>query len=164
MIVGKRLTNYEIAPFLLAGQPLDFTEVYKYLGVDVCSGSALTFSADNTIRSFYRAANAILYSRVKPNQDVLLKLLYTNCVPIVTYASAAKEFSASDMNRCHVAVNNCIRKIFSFALWESIRHLRLSHGFSCVYEIFAVSKRKFLEKALISPNLIVKSLSSLENG
>ena len=42
-------------------------------------------------------------------------------MPLVTYASAVREFKAADMYRCHVAVNNAIRKIFSFAVWQSIR-------------------------------------------
>ena len=97
---------------------LDFNvKKYKYLGVDLCAGKVLSFSPTTTIRSFHRAANAILYSRVKPSNDVLMKLLYSNCVPIITYASAIREFNAADMYRCHVAVNNAIRKVFSFAVW-----------------------------------------------
>ena len=131
---------------------------YKYLGVVLNAGKFLTFSSVCVIRSFHRAANSILYSRVKPNSDVLMKLLYTNCVPIISYACAVKEFSASDMYRCHVAVNNAIRRIYSFGVWQSIRHIRDSKGFKSVYEIFASAKRKFLSDAASSPNSIVRHL------
>ena len=161
MMIGKASEGQAISPLLLNNQPLGFTDSYKYLGVDICAGRCLTFSATNTIRSFHRAANSVLYSRVKPKNEVLMRILYTNCVPIITYASAAKEFSATDMTRCHVAVNNCIRKIFSFALWESIRHLRISYGYDSIYEIFASSKVKFMTKATASSNAIVRFLSSL---
>ena len=58
---------------------LDFNvKKYKYLGVDLCAGKELSFSPITTIRSFHKAANAILYSRVKPSNDVLMKLLYSN--------------------------------------------------------------------------------------
>ena len=113
------------------------------------------------IRSFHRAANAIFYSRVKPSETVLMKLLYTNCVPIITYASAAREFCSSDMYRCHVAINNAIRKMFSFHVWQSIRHLRISHGFKSIYEIYSSAKAKFLANASTSSNSIVRHLSSL---
>ena len=161
MIVGKRLNSISTAPLTLDGTPLDFISEYKYLGVVLCGGKKLTFSAMETTRSFYRAANSILHSRVKPDKKVLMNLLYSQCVPIVTYASAVKEFSASDMYRCHVAINNAIRKIYSFAIWESIRHIRINNGFKTVYEIFASAKKKFLTNARNSSNTVVSHLSNL---
>ena len=136
---------------------------YKYLGVILTSGNGLCFSATSTIRSFHRAANCVLHGRVKPNQQVLMRLIYSNCVPILTYACAVKEYSAADMRRCHVALNNAIRKIFSFAVWQSIRHLRISHGFKCIYELFERAKRKFISSASNSSNTVIARLASLEN-
>ena len=161
MIIGKSTPSTDFAPLVLNNQPLDFVSQYKYLGVDLCAGKVLSFSPTSTIRSFHRAANAILYSKVKPSNNVLMKLLYTNCVPIVTYASAVRVFSAADMYRCHVAVNNAVRKIFSFAVWESIRALRTSFGYKSIYEIFASTKAKFLANASSSSNSIVRHLSSV---
>ena len=161
MIIGKKLTETHFASLLLNDQPLEFVKEYKYLGVELCAGKTLTFSPLSMIRSFHRAANAIFYSRVKPSETVLMKLLYTNCVPIITYASAAREFCSSDMYRCHVAINNAIRKIFSFRVWQSIRHLRISHGFKSIYEIYSSAKAKFLANAPSSSNAIVSHLSSL---
>ena len=160
MIIGKNNERLTFCPLLLNGESLDFTNIYKYLGVEICAGKSLTFSAVNMLRSFRRAANAILYSPVKPSKEVLLRLLYTNCVPIITYASAAREFSAADMTQCNVAINNCIRKIFTFAVWQSIRDLRISHGYKSVYELFEESKGKFMQNASKSSNAIVKLLSS----
>ena len=119
------------------------------------------FLPKKPIRSFHRAANAILFSRVKRKNEILLKLLYGNCVPILTYGSAVREFSAVDMRRCHIALNNAIRRIFFFATWQSIRDLRINHGYRSIYEIYADSKEKFLTKASQSTNEIVRCLSSL---
>ena len=127
MIVGKN-PKYHYCALTIHGAPLDHVSEYRYLGVNLCSQKGLSFSSTTALRSFYRAANSILHSRVKPNNDVLMKLLYTNCVPILTYACAVKEFSASEMYRCHVAINNAIRKIYSFAIWQSIRQLCLANG------------------------------------
>ena len=102
---------------------IEFVSQYKYLGVLIQADRELSFSVVDVLRSFHRAANAILRSHVKPHNMILMKLLYTNCVPIITYACAVREFSASDMRRCHVAVNNAIRLIFSFGTWQSIRHI-----------------------------------------
>ena len=162
MIVGGKHNDEQVSPLFLNNQPLESVNQYKYLGVEICAGKSLTFPANNVIRSFHRAANAILFSRVKPRNEVLLKLLYTNCVPIVSYTCAVRLFSSADMNRCHVAINNAIRRIFSFATWQSIRHLRLMHGFKCIYEIFASARSKFMNKAPTSSNSIISHLSSLE--
>ena len=161
MVIGKLPADSQYASLLLRNEPLDFVDEYKYLGVDICAGKTLSFSPIATIRSFHRAANSILYSKVKPNNDILMKLLYTNCVPIITYASAVRVFSSTEMYRCHVAVNNAIRKIFSFAVWQSIRNLRISHGYKSIYELFSSAKAKFLANAPNSSNNIVSHLSRL---
>ena len=161
MVVGKPFADSRYASLLINDQPLDFVNEYKYLGGDLCAGKTLSFSPLATIRSFHRAANSILYSRVKPSQEVLLKLLYANCVPIITYASAVREFSAADMYRCHVAVNNAIRKIVSFRVWQSIRHVRTSYGYKSIYEIFSSAKAKFSADATSSSNSIIRHLSNL---
>ena len=162
MVVGKNLSD-TVNPILLGDAPLDFVSQYKYLGVTVQAGRELTFSVVDVLRSFHRAANSILRSQVKPHNTILMKLLYTNCVPIITYACAVREFSASDMRRCHVAVNNAIRFIFSFGTWQSIRHIRIEHGYKSIYEIFSIAKTKFLVTAKASYNTIVSHLASTIN-
>ena len=124
------------------------------------SKSGLSFSSTTVIRSFHRAANAILNGPVKPQSNVLLKLLYSNCVPILSYACAVKEYSSSDMYRCHVALNNAIRKILSYAVWQSIRHLRMSFGYDSLYEIFAKAESKFLASAAHSSNSVICHLAT----
>ena len=161
MVIGKPLIGSQFESLKLNSEPLEFVREYKYLGVLLCSGKTLTFSPTSAIRSFHRAANSILFSRVKPHKDILMKLLYTNCVTILTYAAAVTEFNAADMYRCHVAINNAIRKIFSFAVWQSIRHIRMSHGYESIYEICASAKSKFLARASVSTNTIVSYLCNV---
>ena len=151
MVIGKPLLT-DISPPLLNNLPLEFVSQYKYLGVVLKAGKSLSFCCTGVIRSFHRAANAILFSRKKPNQEVLMKLLYANCVPIISYACAVREFSASEMYRCHVAINNAIRRIYSYAVWQSIRHIRISNGYKSIYEIFTLAKTKFLKSAVLKPN------------
>ena len=160
MVIGKDFPEAELGPILINGISLDYVTEYKYLGVVLCSGRSLSFSATSTIRSFHRAANALFYSPVKPKNIILLKLLYSNCVPIITYACAVREFSSADMYRCHVAINNAIRKIYSYAVWQSIRHIRIENGFESIYEIFTTARDKFANSALTSSNSIVSHLAT----
>ena len=93
-------------------------------------------------------------------ENVLMQLLYTNCVSILTYGCAAKEFSASEMSSCNTAINMAIRKIFSYSRWESVRLLRQMSGFDSIYEIFEKAKSKFIRLASCSSNGIIKHLTS----
>ena len=161
IVQSNQVDHANFCPLLLGCCPLEFVSEYKYLGVWISSNKGLCFSATSTIRSFHRAANSIFHGRVKLDQQVLMRLLYSNCVPIITYGCAVKEYSSSDMHRCNVAVNNAIRKIFSYAVWQSIRHLRISHGYKSIYELFENAKRKFLSGASKSMNAVVLHLATL---
>ena len=67
-----------------------------------------------------------------------------------------------EMNRLHVALNDAIRKIFSFSRWESVKTLRESFGFQSVTEIFAKRKRMFLQKIPSTGNPLLSNLLNLE--
>ena len=75
-----------------------------------------------------------------------MKLLYSICVPIITYASDVVIFQNNEMESLHVAVNDAIRKIFSNNRWESIKVLRKSLRYLSVTEIFAKRKKSFESK------------------
>ena len=159
MIIGKSLVDQDYCDLLLNNTPLDRVHEFKYLGVLLSAGKSLSFSPTTAIRSFHRASNSILHSRVKPDKSVLMKLLYANRIPIITYACAVKELSSADMYHCHVAVNNAIRKVFTFGVWQSIRQLRIDYGYPSIYEIFATAKSKFDASAPTSSNSIVSHLA-----
>ena len=103
---------------------IDFVQQWKYLGTTISSGKTFSFSAKPDIASFFRASNAIIHVLSNAEEPILLKLLYTNCIPILTYACEVKQYCASEMSDCNVAVNNALRMIFGFRDWRSIRTLR----------------------------------------
>ena len=80
----------------------------------------------------------------KPSEHVLLKLLYTNCVPILTYACEVTGFSNGIINEMNVSLNDAIRKIFGFHRWESTRFLRTSFGYPSITEIFEQRYQRFM--------------------
>ena len=87
-----------------------------------------------------------------------MKLLYTYCVPILSYAAEVKYFSSADMHKCTVALNDCIRRIFSYNRWESVRTLREQLGYRDLTVIFAMSRRNFLSGIPTMQNIAVSSL------
>ena len=126
----------------------------------IVSGSKLSFTTSNQLGAFYASSNSILRSIKKPNQLVLMKLLYTNCVPNLTYCSEFKELSNADMNKCNVALNDSIRKIFTYNRWESTRQLRQQLNYPNIYETFDSRKRKFLRNNAQSSNDVIRRITN----
>ena len=133
----------------------------KYLGVTINSDKGLSFSAKNELTTFYRAANSVLSSLQKPSEEIMIHLLVTNVIPIITYACGIKQFSSNEMNQCNLAINNALRRIFSFKRWESIRSLWETFGMKSIYDIFANSHDKFHASLSSHHNSIVRRISSL---
>ena len=132
-----------IKPLAIGDGNIDFVDGIKYLGTNINSDPSLSFSHEEDLRSFYRAANSVLNQFHAPDESVQMHLLYAHCVPCFIYASAMKDYSGRQMSDCTTALNDAIRKIFSFQRWESVRVLREGFGYSALSEIFARAKRKF---------------------
>ena len=73
-----------------------------------------------------------------------MNLLYPNCVPGLTYASEVKDVTSREMQEMNTALNDAIRRIFSYNRWESTRLLRQQLGFPNVTEIFQKRRDRFL--------------------
>ena len=72
-----------------------------------------------------------------------MNLLYTICVPNITFACEVATYHHKDKESLHVAVNDAIRKIFSYNRWESVKYLREGMGYLSVTQIFAKRKSSF---------------------
>ena len=90
-----------------------------------------------------------------------MKLLYSNCVPIMTYGCNVKELSGPDMTTCTVALNNAIRKIFSYKRWESVRTLHGMFHYDALEVVFMKAKTKFLKSLPSHENKILRFLATL---
>ena len=86
----------------------------------------------------------MINSLYKPSEEVLLKLFFTDCVPILSYGLEVKDYLARDMRSLHVAMNDGIRKIFGWNRWESICELRDSFGYDDIYTMAEKRRRKFM--------------------
>ena len=89
-----------------------------------------------------------------------MNLLFSNCVPCLTYAAEVVDYGSSEMHAFNVAVNDSIRRIYSYNRWESTRSLRQQLGFPNVYEVFESRKRSFLAKNSEIQNHVIRELTS----
>ena len=81
LIFGKSITP---APLYLNDLPITIVSSYKYLGVNLLAGKRFDTPIRKPLMSFYCSTNTILNVLNKPNENVLMKLLYSNCIPILT--------------------------------------------------------------------------------
>ena len=141
------------------GENIEFVSTWKYLGCTVNSGRTFSFTTSSELGAFYASTNSILRSLRKPNELVQMNLLYTNCVPCLTYCAEVKHLSSTDMHKCNVALNDSIRRIYSFQRWESTRELRQQLEFPNIYEIFESRRSRFTLKNMDSRNLVIRELT-----
>ena len=94
---------------------------YKYLGVSIVAGRAFS-----TLICFQSSANTILIAPNSSSEPVLMKLLYSICVPHLTYAWDVLSYSVRQLHPMNIALNDCIWTVFGYDRWESVRYLRLS--------------------------------------
>ena len=126
MIFGKNRSCY---PLKMYGKELTMTNDYKYLGVTVVAGDTISFSTLRPLIRFRCSANTILSAPNRSSENVFMKLLYTICVPNLTYACEAVNYASRQFHPLNVALNDCIRKIFGRDRWESVRFLRNELGY-----------------------------------
>ena len=155
MTFGSRVCS---PSFYMYGKSLDYTKEYKYLGVTVVAGPTFSTSLVRPLIRFRSSANSILNVPHVSSEPVSMKLLYTICVPHLTYASEVVPRSTRQLHPMNVALNDCIRRIFSYNRWESVRFLRLSIGYPSLVEIIDARSRRFFKRL---PTIANSALSRL---
>ena len=106
----------------------------------ITSSTCFKLSTSEDLRGFFGSVNSVLSSVQRPKENVLMHLLFANCVPKLTYGAAVKQLNANEMNQYNVALNNAIRRIFGFRRWQSIRQLREVYGYDSIEMMFAKAK------------------------
>ena len=124
---GKKCDNL-FSP-VLNGKPLQWVESWDYLGINVVSGKRYGCSVSDRIQKFYRCANGIFRVEGKSDDETMLRLVESHCVPILTYGMEVANFSDhKEKSRIRAAYNSLFRKIFGYRRFESVTDLQLSLG------------------------------------
>ena len=160
MVFGQK---NECQSLTLNSAPIEFVNKCKYLGVIVTADKSGRFSCtiDSFLSGFYRTSNTILNVLNRPSEQISMHLLYSICVPKLTYACEVRSHSARDMMRMDVALNDSIRKIFTFQRWESTRYLRQSFGYKSISETFNRRIKSFRFNLKFTYNPLLFALARL---
>ena len=82
----------------------------------------------------------------------------SSCVPTLLYACDVKEYSSSGVIDFNTAVNDAVRKIYSFNRWESVRHLRIEQGYESIHEMFFQQRESFSRQLPLIGNSFINKL------
>ena len=91
MYFGKKCV--EPSHLVLNAKSLDWVDTWRYLGVDLKTGSRFCCTANERIKKFYRCANAIFRIEGWSDDLTMLQLIESHCVPILTYGIEVSYFS-----------------------------------------------------------------------
>ena len=162
MVFGKLSRSVStLAKVTVDDKIVDYVESCKYLGFYLVSHDHFKCSISEDLRGFFGSVNSILSSIQRPRENTLMQLLYSNCVPKLTFGAEVKDLNSTEMNQYNVALNGAIRRIFGFRYWQSIRQIRECCGFRSMEQLFEKAKRRFFNSILHHDNVILKFLASL---
>ena len=162
MVFGKFSRSISSLAKVSVGDVLvDYVEKCKYLGFYLTSHDHFKCSVTEDLRGFFGSVNSILTSTHRPMENILMQLLYANCVPKLTYGAEVKDYNASEKNQLNVALNGAIRRIFGFRFWQSIRQIRDCYGFKSMEVLIDKAKRRFTMSIENHANVVLRSLAAL---
>ena len=91
------------------------------------------------------------------NANVLMHLIYTNCVPIVTWGIGVQNYFQCEMQQLKTAVNGAIKRIFR-CQWIEVPQHRASLGYPRFDELVDAAKTRLCTALPRSPNPLVQLL------
>ena len=112
---------------------------------------------------FRCSVNTVLSVRQRSSEQVLMKLLYAICVPTLTYACDAFSYSNKQLNSMNIALNDSIRRVFTYNRWESVTYLRLVFGYPSLVEIFHQRTQRFLKLNPRTRNPTLVAIKALDD-
>jgi hypothetical protein len=113
MRVGPRFDNIYSPILSLNGDSMPTVTVIRYLGVVLISSRKFKCSFDAAKRAFSRAANGLIGKLgTGVNEDVLLHLISSKCIPILIYGAELLKLDKACINSLDFTVVRFLMKIF----------------------------------------------------
>ena len=137
---------------------INWVESIKYLGVTICKAKYFKCRWDEAKGKFFKATNAVL-GRIgtKATEDVILKLINSNAVPVLLYGTVATSLQKSDLNIFSNAYNSIFAKVFHSTNQTVIKQCQYYSGYWPLHLLYDYNRYNFLNK-LVKSNSLVKGL------
>jgi len=114
-------------------------------------------SLDHAKKSFYRSANAIFrkFGRVA-NEDVVLQLLSSKCLPSLLYGLEACPLVKSDMSSLYFVINRFFMKLFKANNLDVVKTFQQYFNFEMPSTLWTKHSASFENKFSSSENVFCK--------
>lgn len=129
------------------GTVIPWANKIRYLGIYLKSSNSFRCCLDENKKSFYRSINAI-FGRVGriASEEVVLYLMFTNCLPILLYACEVLNLSKSDISSLNFTVVRFLMKLFKSSDINVIHECLFIFGYKLPSEIICNRVKTFSNK------------------
>jgi Reverse transcriptase (RNA-dependent DNA polymerase) len=138
------------------GSDLPWVTDIKYLGVHLVQSRIFKCSFHNAKKAFHRALNAV-YGRVGrfASEEVVIKLVYSKCLPILLYGTEACPLFKSDLHSLDFVINRFFMKLFKTNNILIINECRELFGVDLPSCLITRRTDQFLHKLTFSNNSLL---------
>jgi len=109
--IGKRFKS-AVSQITINKSRVDVSNEIKYLGMSIVAGRIFKCNLHECKMKFFRSANGIFAKIGTQNVNVLLELIFRNCVPILSYGISALQLTKSELSKLDSCVNLVLSKVF----------------------------------------------------
>jgi hypothetical protein len=141
----------------LGGEPIEYVNSVKYLGVLLSSGSADTDDMKRQIRSLYARGNMLIRKFNMCSEDVKLHLFKTYCTGFYC-AHLWSNYTQQTFNKVKVAYNNAFRFLLKYDRQCSARSMLVMNNVPYFDSIIRKSIYDFRSRVNESGNALVITL------
>ena len=121
----------------LANNELCWVNELKYLGVLFVSGKKFSVNVDYNCRKFLGSSFAILQKCKYLSEEIVCKLILTNCLPMLLYGVDSLFLRTEQVRKMSVSFNIVFRHIFHMSKFSSMRAIYNFLGtktLDCIYK------------------------------
>ena len=127
MLIGKNF-GFNLPILYIGNGSINWANECCYLGVVIVAGKVFTTNIKMRRRKFCGAANDILSFRSMLSEKCIIHVVNAQALPILAYGAALWKTNYETKRRIGVCFNDCIRKIFGYNRFESVR--QILYGFN----------------------------------
>lgn len=151
--VGKR-HNANVANIMIHGDPIEWKQELKYLGLQFVSASRLKCNLQILRQKFFRATNGI-FGKIgtRASLSCYSTLINSYCTPLLTYGMEAITLSKSDLNSIKSAYMTSWGKIIGSFNCNIMYNCLFFCGILPVEYCIDLRKLTFLDQMANSPNV-----------
>jgi hypothetical protein len=131
------LADVSLPKLKLGNNELSWVNELKYLGVIFKAGKKISVNIDLNCRKFLGSSFALLQKCKFLSEEILCKLVLTNCLPMLLYGIDSVFLKCEQIKRMSVAFNTVFRRIFHMSKFSSMRliyHFLGTKSLDCLYE------------------------------